>query len=99
MHVHGKYSMNAMALSLSIVKRASPETGNARKLRNLGIAVGHVTQDLYVSASMIPYCEENAFANKVEDFFATCVLHVPAGMKKKYQNHKIWGKFTHIVEE
>jgi hypothetical protein len=44
MHVHGKYSMNAMALSLSIVKRASPETGNARKLRNLGIAVGHATQ-------------------------------------------------------
>ena len=55
--------------------------------------------DLYVSASMIPYCEENAFANKVEGFFATCVLHVPAGMKKSYQNHKIWGKFTHIVEE
>ena len=48
---------------------------------------------------MIPYCEENAFANKVEGFFATCVLHVPAGMKKSYQNHKIWGKFTHIVEE
>lgn len=60
---------------------------------------GSPLTDLYVSASMIPYCEENAFANKVEDFFATCVLHVPAGMKKSYQNHKIWGKFTHIVEE
>lgn len=60
---------------------------------------GSPLTDLYVSASMIPYCEENAFANKVEGFFATCVLHVPAGMKKKYQNHKIWGKFTHIVEE
>ena len=55
--------------------------------------------DLYVSASMIPYCEENAFTNKVEGFFTTCVLHVPAGMKKVYQNHKIWGKFTHIVEK
>lgn len=60
---------------------------------------GSPLTDLYVSASMIPYCEENAFANKVEGFFATCVLHVPTGMKKKYQNHKIWGKFTHIVEE
>ena len=60
---------------------------------------GSPLTDLYVSASMIPYCEENAFANKVEGFFATCVLHVPAGMKKSYQNHKIWGKFTHIVEE
>ena len=37
---------------------------------------GSPLTDLYVSASMIPYCEENAFANKVEDFFATCVLHV-----------------------
>lgn len=55
--------------------------------------------DLYVSASTIPYCEENAFSNKVANFFTTCVVHVPAGMKKGYQNHKIWGKFTHIVEE
>lgn len=49
---------------------------------------GSPLTDLYVSASMIPYCEENAFANKVEDFFATCVLHVPAGMKRNIRTIK-----------
>ena len=71
---------------------------NTEQISNYAFDESPLT-DLYVSASMIPYCEENAFANKVEGFFATCVLHVPAGMKKRYQNHKIWGKFTHIVEE
>ena len=71
---------------------------NTEQISNYAFDESPLT-DLYVSASMIPYCEENAFANKVEGFFATCVVHVPAGMKKRYQNHKIWGKFTHIVEE
>lgn len=54
---------------------------NTEQISNYAFDESPLT-DLYVSASMIPYCEENAFANKVEGFFATCVLHVPAGMKR-----------------
>ncbi len=56
--------------------------------------------DLYVTSKYPPVCEENAFSySKGTGFTSTCVLHVPAGKKKLYQNHNRWKIFTHITED
>lgn len=56
--------------------------------------------DLYVTSKYPPVCEENAFScSKGTGFTSTCVLHVPAGKRKLYQNHNRWKIFTHITED
>lgn len=55
--------------------------------------------DLYVDAPYPPVCNTNAFTTKGTPFLPTCVLHVPAGKKKLYQNNRNWSKFEHIVEQ
>lgn len=55
--------------------------------------------DLYVDAPYPPVCNTNAFTTKGTPFLPTCVLHVPAGKKKLYQNNRSWSKFEHIVEQ
>ena len=55
--------------------------------------------DLYVDAPYPPVCNTNAFTTKGTPFLPTCVLHVPAGKKKLYQNNRSWSKFEHIIEQ
>ena len=55
--------------------------------------------DLYVDAIIPPTCQEHAFSFRSgTSFVTTCTLHVPAGLKAKYQNHQQWKAFMHIVE-
>ncbi len=56
--------------------------------------------DIYIGATYPPTCLENAFSTTDgSNYTSTCVLHVPTGKKKIYQNHKMWGKFKNIVEQ
>jgi len=56
--------------------------------------------DIYITSTYPPTCLEHAFDNTDgSNYTSTCVLHVPAGKKKIYQIHKMWGKFKNIVEQ
>lgn len=54
--------------------------------------------DIFVAAEYPPYAMEDAFLNGNTTIFGQCTLHVPAGYKKLYSNHKLWGSFSHIEE-
>ncbi len=54
--------------------------------------------DLYIKASIPPLTTTNAFYNRSFPFPSGSVLHVPAGCKDVYRNHKQWGLFSKIVE-
>lgn len=45
-----------------------------------------------------PICTAETFAG-AEHLFADCVLHVPVGCKKMYQNEKGWENFKHIQDD
>lgn len=54
---------------------------------------------LYVrNADFPPSCREETFGG-AEFLFGQCTLHIPAGSKSVYRNHKVWGQFKNMVEE
>lgn len=55
-------------------------------------------KDLYLSASIPPYTNSEAFYNRAFSLFKECTLHVPASSKAIYRNHRQWGLFDNIVE-
>ena len=55
----------------------------------------HIT-DFYCSAETVPTVETDAFDIPIIEMKTT--LHVPAGMKEKYENANIWCNFKTIVE-
>lgn len=54
--------------------------------------------DLYVKATLPPYCASQAFASASTAFTTTCVLHVPQGCKARYRSSQGWKDFTRIRE-
>ena len=59
---------------------------------------GTALAELYVGATVPPFVAAEALVNGSTTLPETCVLHVPAGCKKIYRNHKSWGLFEHIEE-
>ena len=69
------------------------------KVVRLGEKTELVSDYVFDDAPYPPVCNTNAFTTKGTPFLPTCVLHVPAGKKKLYQNNRSWSKFEHIVEQ
>lgn len=59
---------------------------------------GTALADLYAGATVPPFVAAEALVNGSTTLPQTCVLHVPAGCKKIYRNHKNWGLFERIEE-
>lgn len=55
--------------------------------------------DIYVDAYYPPVCNDDAFSGTADDFFSTCVLHVPASRVGMYKADNDWGRFDNIVGE
>lgn len=58
---------------------------------------GCTLSDIYVEAKYPPVCSDNAFDGTADDFFSTCVLHVPASRLAMYEADNKWGRFDNII--
>lgn len=59
---------------------------------------GTAISSIYLKADIPPYAAKDAFINGTSTIFEECTLFIPAGKKKIYRNHNVWGNFTHIEE-
>ena len=59
---------------------------------------GTTLSDLFVGADFPPYASQEAFTNRMKPMADGCTLHVPAGSRQLYRNHRLWGTFTKIEE-
>lgn len=59
---------------------------------------GSDISDIYLAATIPPFANAYAFVNNIKPLAENCILHVPTGTKKTYQNHERWGTFNKIEE-
>ena len=59
---------------------------------------GTCLSDLFVGADFPPYASQEAFTNRMKTLTDECTLHVPAGSRQLYRNHRLWGTFKKIEE-
>ena len=59
---------------------------------------GTCLSDLLVGADFPPYASQEAFTNRMKTLADECTLHVPAGSRQLYRNHRLWGTFKKIEE-